>query len=331
MFKKKQTILTIIAAVVILITALILFTLSFRLACPSKLVERSGERSGREKSVERSVAIPQTTNQYQKLITPNLNIPLIYSGLNKVEDDDRYTQKIQAMIVPHHDLAYDITANAFYNLARLPEDPHPRDNKAPTLILIGPNHSDIGDCKAISSLSNWQTDFGILETDKEAIEKLKSDGQVCLDEKTFETEHSLAVLTPAIKKFFPNSKVIPIILNSKLNSTEINNLAINLADLNPDQNSILVASIDFSHYLTQAEANAKDVITHAAIKNWDYSFFNKFNSDYLDSPTSMSVLMRYAENVNARHSRVINHANSADYTHDSLLTTSYFSMIFSQN
>jgi predicted class III extradiol MEMO1 family dioxygenase len=207
MITKKKNHIIIIISVVILITALILFTLSFRLESRTEL------RGGREKSVERSVSIPQTTNQYQKLITPNLNNTLIYSGLDKVEDDDRYTQKIQAMIVPHHDLAYDIPANAFYNLSRLPEDPpvprssesavgHPRGS----LILIGPNHSDIGDCNAISSLSNWQTDFGILETDKEAIEKLKSDGQVCLDEKTFETEHSLAVLTPAIKKFFPNSK-----------------------------------------------------------------------------------------------------------------------------
>ncbi|MGH2727409.1 MAG: AmmeMemoRadiSam system protein B, partial [Actinomycetota bacterium] len=74
------------------------------------------------------------------------------------------TPGIRGMIVPHHWLAADLIAGAFRNLAA--------GSVARRVILIGPNHIGAGGAAYTTSRLPWQTPFGVVRPDIDAIEQI---------------------------------------------------------------------------------------------------------------------------------------------------------------
>lgn len=228
-------------------------------------------------------------------------------------------QKIYGLIVPHHDLASDLIAEAMQYVSASREI-----NK---IVILGPNHVDEGSA-VISYPADFQAQNGIVNCDLAQIEELQKEGYLVYNKAIYEPEHSIKTLIPFIKEYFPKANVIPMIFTSRFNSEAYLSQKLNSL-LN--ENTLIISSIDFSHYLDLKEAEQKDKETKKAILNWDYEFFNKFDSDYLDSPASLKVLMRTMKLFNSDHIEILNHNNSARLNHGSeKLTTSYFTITFSK-
>ena len=132
----------------------------------------------------------------------------IYSDIFlNVENETQIVEKVYGGIVPHHFLASDLIAKFFKKIES--------QNDIETIILIGPNHFNVGFYGILASKAHWNTPFGDIGPDLEVIGILAEGGLVQIDEKPFQSEHSISTITPFIKKTFPDAKIVPIIIGSQ--------------------------------------------------------------------------------------------------------------------
>jgi len=93
--------------------------------------------------------------------------------------------------------------------------------------------------------------------------------------------------------------------------------------------TVIIASVDFSHYLPENIAAEKDKESFEAIKNFDYEKIHRFGNDNLDSPLSIIVLLHVLKRVNASELKLIKNLNSEQiFKSGSRETTSYFTIYF---
>jgi AmmeMemoRadiSam system protein B len=125
--------------------------------------------------------------------------------------------------------------------------------------------------------------------------------------------------------------VVPIILSSKHDIKKSEKLALGLKNL-VDDHTIVLASVDFSHYLPSYVAPQKDVVTKQALEKFDYETISKLNNDYLDSPPSIIALLKTMENLPATHMTMVSNTNSGVLLHQEVQSsTSYFTYIFKKD
>lgn len=229
------------------------------------------------------------------------------------------TYKIIGGITPHH-LAVGFILADFYDRLSW--------QKPTTIILLGPNHYEKGNFKVLTSLYSWQTPFGIVEPDDSIITALVQKDLAHVDEETVPNDHAVAGSMPFIKYYIPDAKVVPILLSGSMSEKESEVLATMLKDF-VKENVVVVAPVDFSHYLTNQEAKEKDKTTLEVMKNFDYRQLFLMNNDYVDSPPSIGTILMLMHNVGTTHMDILYHSNSGEIQkNDSVSTTSYFSIAF---
>lgn len=222
------------------------------------------------------------------------------------------TPPIKGGVVPHHLVAQLSLAAYFQNLSLYPYK---------RVILLGPNHENVGDSAVTTSLNPWETPYGLVSADQEKIKDLTC---ATLDTTVINSEHSHEVLMPFIKTYLPSSLVIPIHLKRSLNLSELEKLSNCLLPLIDDQ-TLVLASVDFSHYLSSEEAAQKDRETLGLIKNHEYQRLLSLTPAHLDSPPSLVLLLLLMQGKNtnillevANHTDaalLTNHPNEATTTH----------------
>lgn len=238
-----------------------------------------------------------------------------YAKKNKVEN----FYKIVGGITPHHlDVGF-IIADFYSRLA--PQKPK-------TIILLGPNHYERGNFKALTSLYWWQTPFGLVEPDNLIIESLINNKLVKVDEDTVSNDHAVAGSMSFIKYYVPQAKVVPILLSGRMNQEEAAILADNLAKFIKND-TVIIAPVDFSHYLTNKVAQEKDKLAFQVMKEFDYRQLFSMNNDYLDSPPSIGTLLMVMQKLKTTNMDLLYHSNSGEIQkNDFIQTTSYFSITF---
>lgn len=243
------------------------------------------------------------------------------AGKESYKDNGLSMEKILAGVAPHHLVAGKLIAGFFSRLA--PQNP-------PTLILVGPNHTNKG-AKVITGLYAWQTPEGPVQSDENVVRKLLDTGLAVLDEEALEEEHSVGTLLPFARHYLPQSKVVPVILHHDVSLQDVDSL---LRELQPflEQGAVLVASVDFSHYLKRQEAESKDETTLALMRELDYTALSRLDSDYLDSPASLFMALRAGEKSGIRKFSLLEHTNSGILlNNDSMETTSYFTLVLQKS
>lgn len=231
---------------------------------------------------------------------------------------------IKGGVVPHHTVASEMIAE-FFNIL---------STQSPsTIVLLGPNHTEKGNSGFITSDAKWQTPFGVVDSEIDLIRDLRNTTDITLDSSIVEFDQSIYALIPYIKYFLPETKVVPVLISSSANEDEINQFMNQLVNLTEkDQKTILVASVDFSHYLNQSEAKDRDKITINLIEQRDYKKLLKLNSDYLDSPNAIVLLLKYLEKINYNDMQILEYDNSGKMIkNDTIPTTSYYSIIYGSN
>ena len=141
------------------------------------------------------------------------------------------------------------------------------DDKIDTFIIINPNHTGLGSDICLDPNDFWKTPFGNVEIDKEFSTLLN----IKTSEDAHKHEHSAEVILPFLQYFYPHKfKIVPITL-----SIQTPEKALFLAEqifkaknkLNRKIN--IIASSDFSHYVTPTEGYEKDNFILSAIENLD--------------------------------------------------------------
>lgn len=222
-------------------------------------------------------------------------------------------------IIPHHLLAGYLIDDFFQRLSI--QNPK-------TIILLGPNHYEKGDFKALTSLHDWETDFGVVNPNRELIQKFIEIGLVRVDEEVVTNEHSISGIVPFIKNNLPEAKVFPLVLSAFMSRAEIEFLSRNLSDV-IDENTVIVAAVDFSHGLKVNDAYENDSETLKMIKGFNYLELLSLSNEYLDSSSAIVLLLITMKERGYTNLEVLVHTNSAELSGDGFAeTTSYFSIAF---
>lgn len=237
---------------------------------------------------------------------------------SKPTEDIKGKGEIRCGVVPHHLVAGELIAEFMQVLAL---------QKPEVIILVGPNHPNL-DEPIITGSYDWETPEGIVHTNEEIVQKLLSEGKVAENNKVLAKEHSVGNLVPFVKHYMPDTEIVPLILHHDVTFEEVDEL---LKVLNPYlvKHAVLVASVDFSHYLTCSEAEEKDKETLTVMQNFDYLALSHMGNDHLDSPASLAFALREAENKGLKEFHVLANTNSGIILQNDMMeTTSYFTLMF---
>lgn len=240
-------------------------------------------------------------------------------GVEKAKQTKPFTFRTTGGIIPHHLFVGFIIADFFSRLAA---------QKPTTVILLGPNHFEKGNFKALTSIYNWDTPFGLVHPNDYIINDLTTHNLVKVDEETLPNDHALSAIMPFIKYYLPDAKVVPILISGGLTQDDSELLANKLSSF-ITKDVIIVAPVDFSHYLTNSQAKEKDETTLQVLKEFNYRKLYLLNNDYLDSPPSIGVLLMVMQKLGTTDMDLIYHSNSGELQKDNFIqTTSYFEVAY---
>lgn len=167
---------------------------------------------------------------------------------------------ISGIILPHHDLVGDKRAEV---LKEINELINPQ-----TIILISTNHFNAGNANIIITDKVWNILDAQINPNKEIIDKILDSKLTIKDEMAFSHEHGIFNLLAPIHNYFPNAKIVPIIIKPGANREDLKSLTERLFML-CNNNCLLIASVDFSHYLPGALAEIHDKLSIRALDNLD--------------------------------------------------------------
>lgn len=270
-----------------------------------------------------SFSLPSFLNS--EVISFTVNPAFIRSALAKYPPLSPLTSKvsrIKGVIVPHHDLASDLIAEVLQKVAQ--------SEKPERIILLGPNHPDRGSASVLTTKAVWQMGELQVVPDEETIQELLNRRVVVSDTAVLSHEHSIFTILPFIHTYFPDAKIVPLILKSDLGRRDAFNLAKHLQDFLDDK-TLLIASIDFSHYLPSNVAPQKDRYTQQLIFTHAYEKIIELTSEYSDSPASLITLLKTMELTHATSTTLVRNTNSGQILKRPLYSsTSYFTIMFGQ-
>lgn len=240
-------------------------------------------------------------------------------SLSKPEQEAQAGHQVSG-VVPHHLVAGHLIAGYFAGLSQ---------QKPELIIIVGPNHENRGG-KVITGFYDWQTPEGLVKSEQTVVEGLLANNLAVQDEAVLAVEHSIGSLVPFVHHYLPQARIVPIILHHGVTISEVDKL---LTGLKPylNEKTVLVASVDFSHYLNSREAEAKDAQTLIHMKNFDLPVLFRMGDDHLDSPASLASAFRWAQAWGITEFQVLDHTNSGIIMNNDLMeTTSYFILAFGE-
>jgi len=129
-----------------------------------------------------------------------------------------------------------------------------------TFVIIGPNHTGMGQRYSIMTEGTWRTPLGDAEVDSELASRiLAGSSRLKEDEMAHLQEHSIEVQIPFLQYFKRDVRIVPIVLAAAHPAAykEIGHaIAAAIRDL--DREAVIMASSDMTHYESQESANRKD-------------------------------------------------------------------------
>ncbi len=256
-----------------------------------------------------------------------LSIVLISTFIKTLEvfaSDSGEKRDIVSGVIPHHLLAKDIMEDFFSYISS--------QEKLKTIVILSPDHFQSG----ILMESNSFITIG-LEGDDEKFNNLKIDillwgklfkeNKMILNNSAVVAEHGVTTLLPYIKKYFPETNILPILIPADITIEQVEQL-VKTIDENTLLSTIVVASIDFSHYLPSQAAGFHDVKSIRVLLNFEEENFKNIE---VDCWQALYAARFFAKLRQKEVPRIIEHKNSTDFSNLELEeTTSYFSVVFGE-
>jgi len=196
-----------------------------------------------------------------------------------------------------------------------------------TIVLLGPNHFHQGLANISISSLPWKTPFGVLQADKQLVHQIAKAIQLPEDTDAFTGEHSVGVLIPFLKYYFPQSRVVPVLIDVNADTNRLRRLREVLSAQMINPKTLLLLSMDFSHGSVAAIADARDEQAREAISSMDTSETNDLQ---VDCRKGLWLLLESLKRTRCDGVQINEHTNSAQLTGkpDQPNVTSYFTIYF---
>ncbi len=158
---------------------------------------------------------------------------------NLPHDYNTYTR---AIIVPHSNYEDSgvVAANAYQYL----------DKNIKNIFIISPAHFQFFFGLSLSPHEKWGCPIGTLDVNQDINKEIANKIDAELNDRTFESEHSIDVQIPFLKNMLPDAKIVPIIVGS-CNFRTVLHIVESFWD-NPENG--FVFTTDLSHFYTQEDA-----------------------------------------------------------------------------
>ncbi len=186
-------------------------------------------------------------------------------------------------------------------------------------IVLGPDHVSAGSETITVSNQPFVTVFGEVKPIPGCAEKLETLEAAHIEESPFGPEHSIGSQMLLISRIFPGAQVTPIILRSDTSSAQAHRLSQALSQCF-DEETVLVASVDFSHYLSESQARPIDHLSGEVLKNLDKESVDLLTAD---SGKSMETFIEFLSTQKATSSAEVRVRNTNDVMQNNDYTTGY--------
>jgi MEMO1 family protein len=240
---------------------------------------------------------------------------------------------ILAVVAPHAGYPFSGPVAA-YTYAAL------KGRKFSRVVVIAPSHYEAFDFTSVYEGAAYATPLGTVRVDKAFAAqlakmsptiRLSSQGHVPTEKGA---EHALEVELPWLQRVLDDFELVPVVMGDQ--SYEGSRaLGVALAKLiqskDKDNDTLIVASSDLSHYHPYDEAVKIDHKTLTALQAWDYfSMSRNFEARIWEACGGAPIVaaMIAAERMGANQAVVLKYANSGDTTGDHSRVVGYSADIF---
>ncbi len=216
-------------------------------------------------------------------------------------------------VCPHAGLMYSgHVAGAVYSRLLLPD----------TLVLLGPNHTGMGQMVSLMASGRWEVPNGSFEIDEALAGKilLQAGGLVARDERAHLFEHSLEVQLPFVAYSGKAVRIVPIAF-MRIPLRDCLKIGEAIAEVVRDTESsvTIIASTDMSHYVSDSEARRLDRMAIERILDLDpEGLYEVVESRGISMcgyiPTT--VMLQAAKALGAERAELVKYATSAEVSGD---------------
>jgi len=221
-------------------------------------------------------------------------------------------QKFDAkgIVVPHAGYIYSgKVAGEVYSSINIPD----------VVIIMGPNHTGMGQPISIMSEGVWRTPLGDVKINQPlANDILSNSGHIKKDTAAHLKEHSIEVQLPFLQEIKKNFSFVPIIFG-EYNIGHLKDVAEAISTSVKGRDGLLIASTDLTHYEDSKSAHKKDSLVLEAIEKLDESELLNVVQEHDISmcgwmPTF--VMIHACKLLGAKQAKIIKYMNSGDSSGD---------------
>ncbi|PIU50747.1 hypothetical protein COS91_08080 [Candidatus Desantisbacteria bacterium CG07_land_8_20_14_0_80_39_15] len=287
------------------------------------------------REVKMSIRIPSVAGQFYERAEKELKSQIERCFLNKIgvgklpEVNSAGERKILGLISPHAGYVYSgpVASHGFYQLAQ--------DGAPANVIILGPNHQGIGKSVAISQADSWQTPLGNVIINRVLGNKIATGyDSISLDEKSHIYEHSIEVQVPFLQYLYKDKfKIVPICMMDQSLETATG-VGKAIARAIADEDVIIIASTDFTHYESHETAKRKDKLALDCILKLDAAGLPGIIEEYeisMCGPGPVIVLLTVAKELGAKEIALLKYASSGDVSGDYTAVVGYASVVVKKN
>ncbi|MBM2841718.1 MAG: hypothetical protein HW412_2246 [Bacteroidetes bacterium] len=231
----------------------------------------------------------------------------------------KITGTVRGIVGPHAGYKYSgFTAAHAYSLLK--------GAKYSSVVIVSPSHREYFDGISVFPGHSYVTPLGVVPVDEELRERLlKQCSEVTASYAGHGPEHAIEVQLPFLQYVLGEFRFLPIVIGDQKRE---NCFALGdaLAEVLADENALIIASTDLSHYHPSSVANNLDAIVIDDVKKFDYEgLMNDLEFQKTEAcgggPTVAVMLALWRLGV--RKIAVLHHCNSGDVTGDSSQVVGY--------
>ncbi len=208
---------------------------------------------------------------------------------------------VSGIITPHHLVAKNLIEKLFAQTAK--------DNESVTIdriVLISPNHFHVKGGDLIVANENISQNVVI---DMELANTLNKKEYAYINNNAFKKEHGIQGLIPFVDKYFPDVKVLPLMIEDGTGDDRLDKLADYLVSDEVEGNTLLILSSDFSHELTSDISGIHDIVAIDAIENFDLDKVHTLDTDCLGG---LRLIMQFSKKQGYENFELLANSSSSE-------------------
>jgi len=222
-------------------------------------------------------------------------------------------KKAIAVVSPHAGYIYSgPVAGAVFSATMIPA----------VAVILGPGHREIGSLFAVQARGSWSTPLGDSAIDEALASRLLAACPLAEEnEQAHLWEHSLEVQLPFIQYFRADAAIVPICISHEARYDELETLgrALAAAVREHGRETLIVASTDMSHYVSQKTAERKDMRAIRKVLDLDPAgLFETVTSERISmcgfQPTTAALVASL--DLGAKDAELVRYGTSGDASGD---------------